>query len=141
MGAPYGAAVSSMSQGGVPGGGVVKLKKQIPSVECKFFDTNWNPTITTISLWSQVDLINILCGIIQGAGPSQRVGRKIKEVGQGVVIRGAFVATAAGSSASGPSSIWSMDVIRDKQCNGAVPTAADIYTIPTDFVGAVLNQV
>ena len=122
-GIPY----SQMSQGGVPGGGVVKLRKQIPSVECKFFDTVWNPSVSTISLWQQVDLTNILCGIIQGAGPNQRIGRKIRVVG--IVIRGCF----ATANVQGPATVWTLDVIRDKQCNGVVPTAAQIYTVGTDF--------
>ena len=116
------APISSMSQGGVPGGGVVKLKRQIPSVECKFFDSTANCTTAT-NTWTQVDLGAILSGIVQGTGPSERVGRKIKVVG--LVIRLAFTTSA--------STLWCVDVVRDKQCNGAAATAAQIYTVATDF--------
>ena len=116
------APISSMSQGGVPGGGVVKLKRQIPSVECKFFDSTANCTTAT-NTWTQVDLGAILSGIVQGTGPSERVGRKIKVVG--LVIRLAFTTSA--------STLWCVDVVRDKQCNGAAATAAQIYTLPFEF--------
>jgi len=115
-----------MSQGGVPGGGVVKLKKQIPSVECKFFDTS-----LTIpgggGNWTQIDSGAILCGITQGTGPSERVGRKIKVVG--FVIRLGFQVSPGA---------WCFDLVRDKQCNGAAATAAQIYTAPT-FYGSLPN--
>lgn len=123
MGPSYGGgpARSSMSQGGVPGGGVVKLKKQVPSVECKYFDSPiGNPG--TANTWTQIDNGNILSGIVQGTGPSQRVGRKIKVVG--FVIRYGFEVGAGG---------WCFDLVRDKQCNGVAATAAQIYTIPTDY--------
>ena len=110
-----------MSQGGVPGGGVVKLKKQVPSVECKFFDTSLNiPGV--VNNWTQIDANDILSGIIQGTGPSQRVGRKIKVVG--FVVRLGFTVGPGG---------WCFDLIRDKQCNGVAATAAQIYASPTNY--------
>ena len=116
------APLSSMSQGGVPGGGVVKLKKQIPSIECKFFDSPITCTTAPANFWQQVDSGAILSGIVQGTGPSQRIGRKIKVVG--LIIRCAFdIAPTA----------WVLDVVRDKQCNGAQATAAQVYTLPFEF--------
>ena len=116
-----GPASSSMSQGGVPGGGVVKLKKQIPSVECKYFDSPINAP-GVINTWTRIDAGNVLSGILQGTGPSQRVGRKIKVVG--FVVRYAFTTNGAP---------WSFDLVRDKQCNGAAATAAQVYTNVTDY--------
>ena len=124
MGPSYGGggpAYSSMSQGGVPGGGVVKLKKQIPSVECKFFDTQLN-TAGVVNNWTQIDSNDILSGIVQGTGPSQRVGRKIKVVG--FVVRLGFITSPGG---------WCFDLVRDKQCNGVAATAAQIYTAPNRY--------
>lgn len=110
-----------MSQGGVPGGGVVKLKKQIPSVECKFFDTSLNlPGV--VNNWTQIDAGDILSGIVQGTGPSQRVGRKIKVVG--FIVRLAFSVAPGG---------YVFDLVRDKQCNGAAATAAQIYSVPNRY--------
>jgi len=110
-----------MSQGGVPGGGVVKLIRQIPSVECKFFDSPIN-VIGVAQTWTQIDNNAILAGITQGTGPSQRVGRKIKVVG--FVIRYAF------NTDTGP---YCFDLVRDKQCNGVGATNAQIYTTPADY--------
>jgi hypothetical protein len=110
-----------MSQGGVPGGGVVKLKKQVPSVECKFFDTAIN-TAGVTNTWTQIDSNDILSGIVQGTGPSQRVGRKIKVVG--FVVRYGFSVNAGA---------WCFDLVRDKQCNGVAATAAQIYSVPNRY--------
>lgn len=112
-----------MSQGGVPGGGVVKLQKQIPSVECKFWDTS----LTTAGVngqWTQIDSGAVLSGIIQGTGPSERVGRKIKVVG--------FVVRLGFSVAPGA---WCFDLVRDKQCNGIAATASQIYSIVSAYGG------
>ena len=111
----------SMSQGGVPGGGVVKLRRQIPSVEVKFYDQQWgmNCGANTWTLGSAVPL----AGILQGTGPSERVGRKIKVCG--IIIRGTCTLPQA--------SPWTVDVVVDKQCNGVAATAAQVYANPLDF--------
>lgn len=110
-----------MSQGGVPGGGVVKLKKQIPSVECKFWDTS----ITTAGVaqqWTQIDSGAILSGIVQGTGPSERVGRKIKVVG--FVVRLGFEVSPCA---------WCFDLVRDKQCNGTAAVSTQVYSGATAY--------
>lgn len=112
---------AGMSQGGVPGGGVVKLKKQIPSVECKFFDTSLT-TPGVGNVWTQIDSGTLLSGIIQGTGPSERVGRKIKVVG--FVVRLGFTVGTGG---------WCFDLVRDKQCNGVAATAAQVYSAPANY--------
>jgi len=112
-----------MSQGGVPGGGVVKLLKQIPSVECKFFDLPL--TVGTFGVgWTDIStqaFVSPFSGIIQGTGPSQRVGRKIRVIG--VVVR--LIALANGAPLA-------FDLVIDKQCNGTVATAAQVYLTPAD---------
>jgi len=110
-----------MSQGGVPGGGVVKLIKQIPSVECKFFDTPLAAN-GVANNWTQIDNNQVLSGIIQGTGPSERVGRKIKVVG--FIVRLGFAVGNGG---------WCFDLVRDKQCNGVAATAAQIYSTPNRY--------
>jgi len=113
-----------MSQGGVPGGGVVKLMKQIPSVECKFFDY---PLLTgTFPIgWTEVTGntggASPFAQIVQGTGPSQRIGRKIKVIG--IVVR--IIALANGAPLA-------FDLVIDKQCNGAPATAAQVYSTPGD---------
>jgi len=114
-----------MSQGGVPGGGVVKLIKQIPSVEVKFKDF---PLITGTfaSGWTDISYdatanATILSRIGQGTDFNQRIGRKIQVVG--VVVR--LIMEASGAPTS-------FDLVVDKQCNGVNATAAQVYTTPAD---------
>lgn len=114
--AAFGSSNSIMSQGGVPGGGVVRLIKSIPSVEVK---SRLDPIaiVGAPNLWTQIDTGTLLSGIIQGTGPSERIGRKIRVIG--VIVRVPF------SVATGP---WTMDLVRDKQCNGVAAGAAIIYS-------------
>ena len=127
MGPSYGGggpARSSMSQGGVPGGGVVKLIKQIPSVECKFYD--YPLTVGTFPVgWTEVSSNtggnSPFAQIVQGTGPSQRIGRKIRVIG--IVVR--LIAVANGSPLA-------FDLVIDKQCNGAPATVAQVYSTPAD---------
>uniref|UniRef100_UPI004047FFC1 hypothetical protein n=1 Tax=Limnohabitans sp. TaxID=1907725 RepID=UPI004047FFC1 len=116
-----------MSQGGVPGGGVVKLRKQIPSVEVKFFDTTLSVS-GVANVWQDLQPglpLTFLSGIVQGTGPNQRIGRKIKVCG--IILQHAWTQTDGAP--------WKIDVIRDKQCNGVQATAAQIYSVPNQFNG------
>ena len=112
-----------MSQGGVPGGGVVKLLKQIPSVECKFFD--FQLLVGTFPVgWTDITLTGLgtpFSSIVQGTGPSQRIGRKIRVIG--IVVR--LIAIANGAPLA-------FDLVVDKQCNGTVATVAQVYLTPGD---------
>jgi len=112
-----------MSQGGVPGGGVVKLIRQIPSVECKFWDTALVTPTTAPGVWQNIGDAAMLSGIVQGTGPSERVGRKIKVIG--IIVRLAYTCNLVGPV--------TFDLVRDKQCNGATATAAQIYTDPAHW--------
>jgi len=113
-----------MSQGGVPGGGVVKLIKQIPSVEVKFSDLpltvgtfpfGWTDISTQAGNISPFSLITF------GTSPLERIGRKIRVIG--IIVR------AVCESAGAP---MSFDLVVDKQCNGVTATAAQVYTTPAD---------
>lgn len=114
-----------MSQGGVPGGGVVKLIKQIPSVECKFHDF---PLVTGTFAGGWSDISTDVAAntspfsiIMQSAAFNGRIGRKIRVIG--VIVR------ALVESAGAP---MSFDLVRDKQCNGVAATVAQVYTTPAD---------
>jgi len=113
-----------MSQGGVPGGGVVKLLKQIPSVECKFFDSPLTAGTFPVG-WTDISTLGgnttPFSAIVQGTGPSERIGRKIRVIG--IVVR--LIAIANGAPLA-------FDLVIDKQCNGAVTTAAQVYLTPGD---------
>ena len=111
--APY----SQIDQGGIPGGGVVKLIRQIPSVEVKFFDSLLVPN-TAVNVKTLVSATTCLSGITQGTGNGQRTGRKIKVIG--VVLRLAVVNTFC--------TPYTLDLVRDKQSNGAVPANTTVYT-------------
>jgi len=114
-----------MSQGGVPGGGVVKLIKQIPSVEVKFKDFPLQVG-TFASGWTDISYdgtanATILSRIGQGTDFNQRIGRKIQVVG--VVVR--LIMESSGAPTS-------FDLVLDKQCNGVNATTAQVYTTPGD---------
>lgn len=117
-----------MSQGGVPGGGVVKLLKQIPSVECKFLDHPLQVGTFPVG-WTDIStnplgggaFVSPFSAIVQGTGPSQRIGRKIRVIG--IVVR--LIAIANGAPLA-------FDLVVDKQCNGLPATAAQVYLTPGD---------
>lgn len=108
---------SSIDQAGIPGGGVVKLIRQIPSVEVKFYDSVLDTTCAA-NTKTLVSAATCLSGIVQGTGNGQRTGRKIKVIG--IVLRVAPYVPNAGP--------WSLDLVRDKQSNGAVPLSSTVYT-------------
>ena len=112
-----------MSQGGVPGGGVVKLLKQVPSVEAKFFDTAL-PGNTVSGLFTDISGGFVLAGIIQGTGNSQRVGRKIRVLG--FVVRIYF---------AHPPGEYTFDLVRDRQCNGVAMVASEVYSGAASYLG------
>ena len=108
-------AATVMSQGGVPGGGITRLMKQIPSVEVKSRTAQITGPSANNS-WTQIDDGTMLAGIINGPGINQRVGRKIRIIG--LIVRCSFTNTA------GP---WTIDLVLDKQANGNIPSTAAVY--------------
>ena len=93
--------------------------------ELKWFDVNTPNTIVGFGLATLIQALNI---VPSGTGPNQRIGRTImvKEIEIKINMQaawayvGATVPSAAGIS-------YRVDLILDKQANGAVPLGADIY--------------
>ena len=92
--------------------------------ELKWFDVNTPNSIVGFGLATLIQALNI----VPGTGPNQRIGRTIvvKEIEIKINMQaawayvGATVPSAAGIS-------YRVDLILDKQANGAVPLGADIY--------------
>lgn len=95
------------------------------SPELKWFDVNTPNQNVGFGLATLIQALNI---VPSGTGPNQRIGRTIiiKEIEIKINMQalwayvGATVPQAAGVS-------YRVDLILDKQANGAVPTGADIY--------------
>lgn len=112
-----------ISQGGVGGGSNTMTSGVPPPPELK----TWDIPITFSSGvlagdWAVISPSSILSGIIQGNGPSARIGRKIRVVG--VVIRSEITTSVA----SGGPAPWTMDILWDKQPNGVQALNGQIYT-------------
>ena len=107
----------NLSQGGVLGGSV---KMSPPTKEVKFYDS----VLVAAPATANWVILNdaILFGITQGAGQSQRIGRKIRV--HGIVIR-ADVNTDTGSA--GNPSPFQFNLVWDNQCNGGTTTINEIY--------------
>jgi len=88
-------------------------------VEKKFLDSIWSGTMNAAA---SVDLDANLIG--QGAGQSQRVGRKC--IIKSIHLRG-VVAMDPGADAAA-ADIAYLYIILDTQCNGANPAVTDIFT-------------
>jgi len=108
-----------VSQGGV-GGGVQRMTAGLPPPpEIKTKDSIVAATVAANGDWTVVSPNNILSSITQGAAPEQRVGRKIRVVG--VVFRLDISAAIAASP-------YTLDMLWDKQPNGAQAAVTNIYT-------------
>jgi len=93
--------------------------------ELKWFDVNTPNSVVGFGLATLIQDLNI---VPSGTGPNQRIGRTvvIKEIEIKINMLalwqyiGATIPAAAGIS-------YRVDLILDKQANGAVPAGADIY--------------
>jgi len=65
-----------------------------------------------------------LSSILPGTGSNQRIGRQVRIVG--IVVRG-ILNSATNVGAANEGDAWSMDVIWDKQPNGALPLTTEVY--------------
>jgi hypothetical protein len=110
----------SISQGGVPGAkAYVPRQLYSPPPELKYFDINLSSGTGTS--W-QILSTQALCSIVQGTGPQQRIGRKIRV--KGVVFRATSTLGVSTNNAWNP---YTIDFIWDKQANGGTPLIGAIY--------------
>jgi len=121
-----------LSQGGVPGG-ATRISPKVPvAAEVKFKDT----VVGYSSLGGAWNLVqaNMLQGITQGTGASQRIGRSIKIVG--ITYRVEVAQTGAQVYP------YSMDFGFDKQSNSALPVVTDIYsgTSPVQLPNPIFDR-
>jgi len=98
--------------------------------ERKFVDT----TGTYVVSQQQTGTINLVNGIAQGVGNSQRIGFKATMVS--ISVKGNFLAGAAAATVSGACRV---KLVYDKQTNLAAPIATDILV--ADAIGAPNNLV
>lgn len=104
---------------------VTKYSRPRLSPELKWFDVNQAPAIVPAGLAGAVWTLN---AVQQGTGPNQRIGRTlmVKQIDVKINMQaqwsyiGATVPIAASIS-------YRVDLILDKQCNGALPNGADVY--------------
>lgn len=101
------------------------MRYQPSGPELKWFDVNTPNSIVGFGLATLIQALNI---VPSGTGPNQRIGRTIivKEIEVKINMQalwqyvGATVPNLGGIS-------YRVDLILDKQANGAVPNGADIY--------------
>ena len=107
-----------VSQGGVAGGVQRMTAGLPPPPEIKTKDSIVNATTSGTGDWTVVSPATVFSSITQGAAPEQRVGRKIRVVG--IVLRLDILSTAVDP--------YTMDLLWDKQPNGAQALLTNIYT-------------
>ena len=119
-------ARAHLSQAGVPGAkAYMGVGIQQPQ-EIKNLDVALDHNPLTGS-WSYISSA-ALALIRVGAGPNQRVGRKIRLMG--ILLRcTVYTGTAAQTVIGQP---YSMHLIKDTQCNGNVPGTTTVYATPAD---------
>lgn len=101
------------------------MRYQPSGPELKWFDVNTNNSVVAFGLATLIQALNI---VPSGTNPNQRIGRTIivKEIEIKVNLQAAWAYIGATApNAAGIS--YRVDLILDKQCNGAVPVGADIY--------------
>ena len=96
----------------------------IPTTEMKFHDDKISPTDggnswVDLGGWASGATLGSLNLIAVGAGPSQRIGRKI-------TVRN-ILANIGFNMAAHQSDFCRVSIILDKQCNGSEPTAAELF--------------
>lgn len=122
---------ASLTEGGVNGGHALMVPNILPPVqEVKFSNVSSGGPVTTPNAGFNIINGTSLTTILEGSGPSNRIGRNIRVVG--VVVR-ALINTeiVVGGALCSPST---MDLVWDNQCNSAVATVAEIYSNPTSGV-------
>lgn len=107
-----------LTQGGAGGAKSYLPRSTRPyAPELKYADIQITASAST--QWQTLSSLS-LPSIIQGTGPSQRIGRKIRM--KGIVFRGSSL---LGTNDQPPP--YTLDFVMDKQPNGTVPVIAVIY--------------
>jgi len=91
--------------------------------EIKFYDSAFAVVAIPGGPASVIDP-TVVSGIVNGVGPSDRIGRRIKVV----KVDYSFTIALNGAAAGLNSDAVRYDMWLDKQCNGLAPTAAELYT-------------
>ena len=119
---------ASLVEGGVNGGHAIMIPNVLPPVQEVKYSTEVGTATQTSNEGFNIINGTILAGIIQGTGPTDRIGRNIRVVG--VVVR-ALVNTDLSSSTTTNFAPSTIDLVWDNQCNGSLALVADIYANPT----------
>lgn len=91
--------------------------------EIKFFDTVFPAAGIPAGPATLIDS-TVVAEIVNGTGPSDRIGRRVKIV----KVDYSYTITANGVSIGGASDAVRYDMWIDRQCNGAAPAPAELYT-------------
>jgi len=133
---------AKISQNGVGGAANSMVPRPMPPPqEVKTFDIDFAGTMATTPIWVLCSSANVnigasfVSGIIPGSNQNNRIGRQIRVVG--VVLRGLLTIQVGAAGSEG--GVSTMDVIWDRQPNGAVPTINTIYD-PAGAANAVLKN-
>lgn len=132
-------------KGRVYNGGYKKVYKpkttlvRVVPVEIKFFDTVYG--LAGIPAGPATNIDSTIVNVVNGTGPSDRVGRKIKVT----QIDYSFTVYLNGGAVGINTDAFRFDIFLDKQCNGAAPTALDLYTAVAGVPGTcqflnILNE-
>lgn len=122
-------------------GKVMPLTKyvRVVPVELKFFDTVFGTAAIPPGPATLID--STIVNMINGVGPSDRVGRKVKVTKIDYSLSVVIVGATAGINTDAVR----FDIFLDRQANGAAPTAADLYTAVAGVPGTgqflnILNE-
>lgn len=91
--------------------------------EIKFYDSTFGTVGVPAGPASIIDP-TVVSGIVNGTGPSDRIGRRIKVV----KVDYSFSIILNGAAALLNSDAVRYDMWLDRQCNGLAPTPAELYT-------------
>lgn len=98
--------------------------------EIKFFDSAFPSTAIPAGPASLIDS-TVVAQVVNGTGPQDRIGRKIKVT----KIDFSFTIVSNGAAIGANSDCVRYDIWMDKQCNGAAPGPAELYTTLAGVVG------
>lgn len=94
-----------------------------PAAEVKFFDSVFPSTAIPAGPASVIDS-TVVAEIVNGTGPQERIGRKIKVV----KVDYSFSLVLNGLAAGTATDAVRYDIWLDRQCNGLAPAPGELYT-------------